>query len=313
MKVCFVGTGSIGKRHIQNLMLTAQREGFPLEIHLLRSTQRTLDSEIAAAAARICYATSELDARYDAIFITAPTHLHYPIMLELRGRAGCFFVEKPVFDRADLDITPFMSEAVYYVACPLRYTKVAMRAKEILRGERVLSARAICSSYLPDWRPGRDVRDCYSAHREQGGGVRLDLIHEWDLLIDLFGLPAEVMQMSGKYSSLAIDSEDLAIYLARYPDKLIELHLDYFGRLTQRYCEVFTDETVYRFDLIRRYILKDGEVLESFAETPNDMYLREMAYFCKLVQGATEERNTIAQAVRTMQIACGDTDGRRSP
>lgn len=311
MKVCFVGTGSIGKRHIRNLIFIAQKENVPLELHLLRSSRTSLEPDVQDAAARICYAASELDAQYDAIFITNPTYLHYPVMRELRGKAAFFFVEKPVFDRVDLDITPFAGDAVYYVACPLRYTNVLRRAAEILRDCRVLSVRAICSSYLPDWRPGTDYRKCYSAHREQGGGVRIDLIHEWDYLTGLFGFPERVMQLYGQYSALEINSEDLAVYLAQYPDKLIELHLDYFGRQTRRSCEVFTDEAVYCFDLTNRCIFRNGVVTERFEELPNDMYLAEMAYFCKMVQGTAENPNPISHALRTMRIAYGEPDGRQ--
>ena len=52
---------------------------------------------------------------------------------------------------------------------------------------KVYSARAISSSYLPDWRPGQDYRTTYSAHKDMGGGVSIDLIHEWDYLSWLFG------------------------------------------------------------------------------------------------------------------------------
>ena len=46
MKVCFVGAGSIGKRHIKNLKKISQKEGFLVEIHLLRSSHKLLEKEI---------------------------------------------------------------------------------------------------------------------------------------------------------------------------------------------------------------------------------------------------------------------------
>ena len=73
------------------------------------------------------------------------------------------------------------------------------------------SARVICSSYLPDWRPGVDYRTVYSAHKALGGGVTIDLIHEWDYLVDLFGVPQKLYNFKGTYSDLEIDSDDLSV------------------------------------------------------------------------------------------------------
>ena len=178
-----------------------------------------------------------------------------------------------------------------------------MRAKEILRNRRVVSAQAVSSSYLPDWREGVDYRQTYSAKKEEGGGVRIDLIHEWDYLADLFGQPEEVFSLSGKYSDLEITSEDLAVYIARYSDKLLELHLDYFGRQPKRYLRVWTSEEEYLFDILNGSIYTDGVMTESFHEERNEMYLREMAYFMELIDGKVKDSNTLEHAYQTMKIA----------
>lgn len=65
----------------------------------------------------------------------------------------------------------------------------------------------------------------YSAHKALGGGVTIDLIHEWDYLVDLFGVPETICNIRGKYSDLEIDSDDLSIYIAQYPTLLAEVHL----------------------------------------------------------------------------------------
>ena len=45
--------------------------------------------------------------------------------------------------------------------------------------------------------------------------------------------------LTGKISDLEIDSEDYAIYIAKYKDKIAELHLDYFGRKNIREIQIF--------------------------------------------------------------------------
>lgn len=68
--------------------------------------------------------------------------------------------------------------------------------------------------------------------------------------------------MYGKFSSLEIDSEDLAIYIAKYNNFLLEVHLDYFGKETQRYLEVYVPMVVdlclilqiALFEMIKRFL-----------------------------------------------------------
>jgi len=63
-----------------------------------------------------------------------------------------------------------------YVAYNLRFHPVIERLKKIV-GEKgkPLSFRAVCKSYLPNWRPGQDYSKSYSARKELGGGVVLEL------------------------------------------------------------------------------------------------------------------------------------------
>ena len=61
--------------------------------------------------------------------------------------------------------------------------------------------------------------------------------------------------MSGKISELEIDSEDFAVYTADYGDKIVELHLDYFGRKTIREVLVFTKEETILGDIAGNKIM----------------------------------------------------------
>ena len=306
MKVCFVGVGSIGKRHIKNLVEICKNENEILEIHLLRSSDRELEEEIICHVKKTVLDIEQLDEKYDAVFVTNPTFKHYDTIKMFIEKTDIFFIEKPVFDRVDRDISCLlMKNKKYYVACPLRYTRVLLEAEKIIKQEQVFSARAISSSYLPNWREGVDYRTTYSAHKEQGGGVKIDLIHEWDYLRALFGEPEKIYSLSGKYSNLEIDSEDLAVYIAKYPDKIIELHLDYFGKITRRNLEVRTSENEYIFDIAGGNILKNGKIFKKFEEKTNDKYKREMQFFYGIFKGTSETTNDLLHAVETIMIAEG--------
>ena len=74
----------------------------------------------------------------------------------------------------------------------MRWCGTMLALKKALPALSVYSARVLCSSYLPGWRPGVDYRTVYSAHKDMGGGVTIDLIHEWDYLVELFGKPEKM-------------------------------------------------------------------------------------------------------------------------
>lgn len=305
MKVCFVGCGSIGRRHMLNLYNICLKRQEKLIVHALRSRTKILCQELTPIVNREMFSIDEMDSFYDAIFICNPTFKHYTTITELQNFSHFFFVEKPVFEHSDyrLEDLRLPKENQYYVACPLRYSSVLMSAREILKDKKVISAQAISSSYLPNWREGVDYRQTYSANREQGGGVKIDLIHEWDYLVELFGYPDKVFSFAGKYSDLEITSDDIAVYIAQYTDKLLELHLDYFGMTGQRYLRVWTSSEEYVFDILKSCVYRNGECIEHYEEDRNEMYIREMEYFMEFVKGDFQSSNSLEHALTVMKIA----------
>lgn len=299
MKVLFVGLGSIGQRHLNNLKLLVS----DLEVHVLKPSP--VIPEKAIAIERQFYKLQEITDFYDAIFICNPTAKHMDALRALNPYSNCFFVEKPVHTDAavdlendkDIDLTK-----KYFVAAPLRHHAVF---KEALKQDQsdVLSVRAMCSSYLPDWRKGVDYRQVYSAQKEQGGGVSIDLIHELDYLTTLFGFPQEVICRTAKLSRLEIDVEDIAVYLLIYKDKIIELHLDYFGQKSQRYFEIISNTEHLRYDFLESSMTRNGEKLML---TPTDMYLEEMRSFLEFAFEDKESSNDLIHGIKILKLARGE-------
>ena len=307
MDVLFVGLGSIGTRHLKNLKRLAAQKGLTVQADALRSSTRALPEETAALL-RAQYVSFDQLGRYDAAFITNPTHLHAHTLAELAGKVDCFFIEKPIFEKPGYDLGQLGlgPGQKAYVAAPMRWCGAFLALKKEMERLRPYCARVICSSYLPDWRPGVDYRTVYSAHREMGGGVTIDLIHEWDYLVDLFGVPLETHNFRGTYSELEIDSDDLSVYIARYPSLLVEVHLDYFGRSYRRGIELFCKEGTVTADFGAGTLTReDGSVLHC-EEPVNQRYLREMDYFLRYAQtGAGESVNSPAMAQKVLSLTLG--------
>lgn len=305
-KIAVIGFGSIGKRHIQNMEIVLAGRGCTFQLDLIRSGQGQGVRANLSGLVHSVYSTSDsIPKDYDIIFVTNPTSSHFETILKFSDHTRCFFIEKPVFHQYNVDIVQLENLGnVCYVACPLRYHKVIQYIKEQINLDEVYSIRAISSSYLPEWRVGADYRKSYSAIKELGGGVALDLIHEWDYLTYLFGEPLEVKNMQGKYSGLDINTEDIAIYIARFKNYLLELHLDYFGRAAQRQIEFYMKDDRIIGDIQNSCItfLKSGVKID-FKEERNQFQIRELEAFFDIIEGKRKNENDIKKALEVLKIA----------
>ena len=323
-KICVVGLGSISKRHIRNI-----RSLYPdVQIDILRHGKGEA-AETSSEFGREVYSPDELSVKYDAVFITNPTTVHVKTLESLLDKSDAFFIEKPLRPlshddsrvmnthgdasrdeaddsdiKADKDIIASLpSDKIFYVACPMRYTRNVQWVKENVDLSSVYSIRAITSSYLPEWRPGTDYTKCYSARRELGGGVAADLIHEWDYISFLFGRPERILTVERKLSDLDIDVEDIAVYIGEYKDKIAEVHLDYFGRGVRRELELFMRDDTVICDFIANKItfVKSGKVIE-LEEDRDDYQIAELEHFFDIAAGKIINDSTAAEAETLLEL-----------
>ncbi len=304
-KICFFGLGSIGKRHLKNLRKLENDRNDNFEIHAFRSSTKKLPEDIEKNVDKEIYKKVDFE-KYDIVFITNPTILHFQTIKEIVNKTRDMFIEKPIFSETFQNICEidFKEDSVYYTACPLRFNPVIEYLNWYLNDKKIFSVRTICSSYLPEWRKGVDYRNVYSARKELGGGVSIDLIHELDYLKYLFGYPENIVNVRGKYSNLEINTEDLSLYILEYDDKLIELHLDYFGRIPQRKIEIYTNEEIILCDLYTqkiRFLKREKEI--QFEK--EDIYIKEMNYFLDRIDRREKSFNEPIDAYKTLGLCEG--------
>jgi predicted dehydrogenase len=307
MKFLFIGLGSISTKHIKDLASIAGKRNCVCEITVLRRAISNIPNDLVTYNIK---QVTELDETiYDAAFVTNPTILHYNALEQLKGKTKFYFIEKPIFESTKYDIAKLgISENNAYVACPMRHSATYKKLKEIVDNNRVFSARIICSSYLPEWRPNIDYRKNYSAIKALGGGVTLDLIHEIDYMTGLFGMPEQVRNIHGKFSNLEINSDDLSVYIAKYKDKICEVHLDYFGRKYQRKCELYTPQGTYTADFKDEIIEQpDATIIKCGIGIKTNLY-KEMEYFLDFITGkASNNLNPPQLAFDVLRIALGES------
>ena len=126
----------------------------------------------------------------------------------------------------------------------------------------------------------------------------------------MFGLPAAAHLLEGKFSALELKSVDGVSFVGRYPDKTLELHLDYYGRVPRREIELYTEDDVVVCDFIKAEIrfLKSGKRID-LAEERNEYCLREIAYFFDFALCGAANINSIPYANSIIGFVQGGVAG----
>lgn len=299
MKAGIIGLGSIARKHLKALREVCPEAG----AYAWRRDRRAPAEE---GVANVFSREELLAVRPDFIIVSNPTACHYDTVRDLAGTGVPLFIEKPLFDA--LYPLPELKQQTY-VACNLRFLDCLRFVRERLAGRRVNEVNAYCGSYLPGWRPGTDWRRGYSANRELGGGVHIDLIHEIDYLYWLFGRPQAVSKVFRNVSSLEINACDYANYCMKYPNFAVSVVLNYYRRDHKRTLEVVFEDATWEVDLLRNRVRCGDEVLFEGSGTVADTYREQMRYFIGSL-GRDGGLNPVEEAYEVLKICLADeTEG----
>lgn len=324
-RVLLVGCGAIGRRHLRNLAALGARDLLAFDPD--PACARAAETESGAKA--VLSLEAGLAAKPGLALICTPSHLHLePALAAARADAN-LFIEKPLAHELDgvevLEKEAASRGLVALVGCNMRFHPGVAKAKELIASGaigRPVLARATSSSYLPDWRPGRDYKTTYSARAGQGGGAVLDCIHEIDYLLDLLGDASAVTALAGTFGALGIETEDAAeIAWTTRAGALVSLRADYLSRAYHRTLRVEGTEGALDWDFLKpevrlyRAATKTWEGVVLPADGLEKMYVDEMRHLLACLDGRERPRQGLAEGRRALTLALAAKrsarDGRR--
>ena len=318
MKVSIFGSGSIGLRHLNNLVKLKKElkisSIFSFDIKnkkkfLGKSKNFTFTQNLKIAAENC-----------DVAFICVPTHLHNQTIKKILKYTKChFYIEKPLSNgikdclKTLNDIKKIKKKiAVGYMLVnhPV-ITKVQSLIKKKTIG-KIIFARAECGFYLPNWHPWEDYRKFYMAHKNQGGGVLLDTSHEINYLQRLFGEVKSIQGIVGKFSDLEITSDDLALSILNFKkDNIIgHVHLDLLQFEKSRSFKIIGTKGVIEGSLTTNKIkifdnYKKKKVEKKLNYDFNSIYFTQLRQFWALIKNKKSNLCTGDEAYHTMKIIEG--------
>lgn len=251
-----IGLGSIGRRHAINLA------GLDPEARLTFVRHSGTEDDLTQSlGARVVTSLDEIyGERVDLAVLCTPSANHIDLLPALIEVGWPLLIEKPIVtELSDCDIVAeLLSSAVPSVRAAgfnLRYLRSLRAVKSALsRAQlgRCVRATFIAGQSLTTWRPGVDYRSVYSADRNRGGGVELDLSHEFDVARWWFGELRVIGSLAGTFSDLEIDSHDTSV-VTMLPISgsapIVVVALDYVAPQRVRWYEVVGTRARFEWNL----------------------------------------------------------------
>jgi len=315
MKFLIAGLGSIGRRHMRNLIALSEKD-----IVLLRTRKATLsDDELAGYPVETDLHVALEKHKPDAVIVANPTALHLDVAIPA-AEAGCaLLLEKPLshsMERIEeLQAAVKKSGSKTLIGFQFRFHPGMIRAKQLIEGGeigRVISAHVHFGEYLPAWHPWEDYRKGYAARADMGGGVVLTQCHALDYLPWLVAEGVEsVWGFTAKLSDLDVDVEDTAKIGLRFEHgALASIHLDYNQQPPTHYFEVVGTQGSLQWNLsdgatrIYRAEKKDWDVYPlPTGWDRNVMFMEEMKHFVAVARGDVESSCPLEDGIRVMRLA----------
>lgn len=315
MKYLFCGLGSIGERHLSNLIATGETEIIAFRKNNL--PLRTVNKKIRT----FLNIDDVLKEKPDIAFITNPSQFHIPLAQILADNGCHLFIEKPLSSTLSgvkkLLVTSKKKKLIVKVGFMMRYHPAIKQIKKWLDENTIgipLFAKVTWGEYLPAWHPWEDYSKGYTANKAMGGGPINSLCHDIDLLSWFFGQPSSVFAAIGRNSSLKISTEHSAELLLQYKNRfLAEVHLDFLQLPPKRVWEIVGDKGKIEFDfykntlnlfLINKKKLNYKEIKKKYSGKfkRNDMFVEELKKFIVSIRNKTQPEITLQDGINNLKI-----------
>jgi len=291
-KALIIGFGSIGRRHAQILGGLLGKNN----IYIL-----TKQDEIEFNSIDSIDKIDTLDPDYVVVACETSLHLKHVLNLERIWREKIVLIEKPLFDK---NIKENLANNHYLVAYNLRFHPLINLLKKKINEEKIISAKAVCHSFLPNWRKNIRYQESSSASQAKGGGVLLDLSHEIDYMHYILGDFSVSYSINKKVSNLEIDTDDYLLICGELNrGGLLNIEASYFSKNTRRKIFIETSRSSIELDIIKSQmkIFTDHKekIISEKDYNPADTYVNQHQ---AILSGDLSKICTLSEGLRTMEI-----------
>lgn len=314
MRILICGLGSVGRRHLRNLLQLGQKD-----IVLYRTGNSSLppeelqafpvESDLAAALERFAP---------QAALVTNPTALHREVAIPAAQYGCSLFIEKPVSDKlegiSELGTAVAANGGRALVGFQYRFHPGLALAKQLVEDGTLgqpLSAHAVYGDYLPDWHPWEDYHTSYAGRADLGGGALLTLCHPFDYLRWVLGEVEAVVAKVARLEAFKLDVESMASVILKHASGAQStVTLSYHQRPMRHSMEIVGSSGTLRWDQeggsLRWWTAGRVEWQEQPAPPGyerNSMFVEEMHHFLRITEGDEQPACTFDDGVKALEIS----------
>jgi predicted dehydrogenase len=284
-KVLVCGAGSIGKRHIENLLnLGVNVLVWRTQINLLKNIAKEYNVET--------YENLDIAIENaDAVIVATASDQHVEIALKVLNANKPLFIEKPVSNNwENIDkLLELSKNKIIEIGCQFRMHPNLIKLNQILQKKEtanVLTYRLAMGQRLDAWRKNVDYKKGYSSDEKRGGGALFDLIHQIDIAIWLFGPVLSVNAVLSKRSELLISGDDVTNLLLTHTNGLTgHIQLDMASPVYRCEAEVMTSDSIFKWSFsdssLYNYTTEKKEIINKLDDeyNRNNMFIDHMKHF----------------------------------
>ncbi len=289
MRFLIIGYGSIGKRHANNLINIHKKS----KIFII-SRQKIIKNKQEKKFHFLKFNNLNKFTKetFDAIFICSGANEHLMLINKFFNTTNNIFVEKPLsYNTKKVQNTLKKirySKKFFLVGYNLLFSKSLIYLKKIIRRKKkkIIKVTLRTGYDLRKWR-NVDYKKTVSADKRKGGGVLLELSHDLNNLIWLFGKPVWVSAHISKISDLRINTEDNVFMVVGFKNTIVNINLDFLSKNYQRYMTFYMKDNTLTWSHLTNSIKqtsknsKKMKIIYKSKQNLNDLYIDELNFFLK--------------------------------
>ena len=301
-KALIIGTGSIAKKHINNLYQ------LKYAIYIFSNSKNKV--KLNNKDIKLNYISSLKNLKnFDFAILANATFRHLNFLKILVKKKIHIYCEKPIFHKK-FNFLKMKNEIkknkiFFFTGYQLLQHENIIFLKKKLKNEKILSFNIEVGHDYKKWRSGNIDKTRYFLNKDKGGGVIFELIHEINLIQNLLGKIIYIKTLKKK-SNKNYNLEDLAVSIIKTKKNIIGLlHQDMVSPIFYRSIKILTQRNLYYLDIANNiFKINKKKIKLNISDNFHQSLLKKnLINFIKLIDKNNKSLEYFEQSISDLKVA----------